>query len=295
MAKRRKKSFFDGFYKPLFVVAAVGLGLWYIQNRFSNPTPRPSSAPKTLNTENNQKPALPETKPSETAESKSAESKPESTAETKPYVPIKPLTDQFPSGAWLDDYLKIDFSMGNEQNILVGIGLAPTSTKAEKIRDPEKLKPALLLFKKEGEKYTKLDEFRFGMEKEKTEVSTNNLKGIPRIRANNILDLDKNGKSEILVFLDSSGSWPEAAALLQYKKGKLSWVKMSDETGKEKIALWVVGRTPTQAQQVKLENASGSARLLLKKGSVDAAHPEKGLRWKTTAWVMKDGVLQEKK
>jgi len=293
MAKRRKKSFFDGFYKPLFVVAAVGLGLWYIQNRFSAPPRPPASKP--LSTENTQKPALPETKPTETAESKATESKPETAPETKPYVPIKPLTDQFPSGAWLDDYLKIDFSAGNEQNVLVGIGLAPTSTKAEKIRDPEKLKPALLLFKKEGEKYTKLDEFLFGTENEKTEVSIKNLKGIPRIRANNILDLDKNGKSEILVFLDSSGVWPEAAGLLQNKKGKLSWVKMKDETGKEKLALWVVGRTPTQAQQVKLDHVSGSPQLLLKKGSVDKAHPEKGLSWKRTVWVMKDGVLQEKK
>ncbi len=293
MARRRKKSWFDGIYKPLFIVAAVGLGLWYIQNHFSAPTPRPVSHPKPVSTETSSKPAIPETKSTET-ESK-PESKPESTPTTKPYVPIKPLTDQFPQEAWLDDYLKIDLPMGTEQTTLVAVGLAPTSSKAEKIRDPEKLKPALLFFKKEGEKYTKLSEFRFGTENQKGEASTTKLKGIPRIQAKNTLDLDKNGKPEILVFIDSSGTWPEAAALLQYKNGKLDWVKIKDATGKEKLALWEVGRTPTQAQHIKLENSSGSPHLLVRKGGVDSSHPEKGLSWKNSVWIMKDGVLQEKK
>ncbi len=272
MAKKKKNRF-----SKFFILLLIGATAYWIWKGPSQPK-KSSSTPVEIPT------SLPSKTEGETKLGPGSKAIPS----------IKPLLETFPKQAWLDDYLQIPL---NSQLLLMGIGLAPDGKNPDQILNPDQLHPALLVLKKEGDHYLKKDEFNFSTS-EPTEagISGNDLRGIPRIKPENILFLDSDKSPELRVSIDTTGEWTEAVAFLKWKNAHLEWVKTRDSSGKEKLALWLQGSTATESQEILIRKDPPTQRLqvIQKKGVLDSAHPENGFIPKIIVWEMRDGVLQEK-
>ncbi len=228
---------------------------------------------------------------------KPAEEKAESLPQTRPHTEFTALAKNFPTRTWLDNYLKVKVALNNpkESNLLVGIGIAPQGKDPDQIKNPETLHPALLVLDENKGLFHKMDEFDFETSlSTQAGISGKDLRGIPRITKESLVDLDGDGHSELWVPVDTRGQWTEAVALLQFKNGHLEWVKTRSKEGQEKLALWLKGSTPSETQELSTEKGPDKKiRILHNRGRLDPAHADRGYVWKKSVWEFKEGVLIE--
>jgi hypothetical protein len=284
MSKRKKQKSKTGsdFLTLLIVIAILGAGYWYWQNKNARPIRHTAKRPV----------IVPASKPISETKTKDSPS-----PETQAASSAKSLTTLFPKEAWLDDYLQTQAHLENsgKTDLLVAIGLAPRGVNPDQIRNPERLHPSILVARKEGDQYSKLDEFDFSTpQPTEAGIQGSDLTGLPRITADRLVDLDGDGRPELMVSLDTHGEWTEAIAFLKWENGHLRWIKTRNHSGAEKIALWLTGSTPSESQEITLNKAQGHSEVIQKKGQIDSAHPGQGFVWKTTVWEMKGGFLQER-
>lgn len=224
-------------------------------------------------------------------ESKKAESLPQESRIQR----SKALSGLLPTQAWQDDYLVLKAPLGksNSDLYLIGMGITPEGKNPEKIEDPSKLQPNLMIAKKEGNQFVKITDFDFHTKEASIGgLQQKNLKGIPRIKSTDIVDLDADGMPEIKVSFDTSTDLAEAVGFLRWNGSEINWLHTKDNTGSEKIALWLSGASSSDSQQIEVKKNAKSYEVIQKFGQVNPQHPEKGFEWKTIVWKMKNGVLQ---
>ncbi|MFO1518260.1 MAG: hypothetical protein U1F57_01135 [bacterium] len=287
MAKRKrskkKNSTQSDFLKLLIALGILGGLLWWWKH------PAPTKPIRTV------------TKVATPAPAPKSESKPAPAPETQapPPAAAKGLTELFPKETWLDDYLKSEtpFESNGNKLLLVSLGLAPAGKNPDQIRNPDQLHPALLMVGKQGNEFQRKDLFDFTTSgPTQAGIKGSDLRGLPRITPASFLDLDQDKRPEIVTRIDTHGANAEAIGFLHWNGSKLEWLKTRDKAGNEKIALWLVGATSIESQEITTEKAHGEKliEVIQKKGVMDPKHPEIGFVWKTTFWRMKDGVLVEK-
>jgi hypothetical protein len=259
------------------VLAALGLLLWFWRGKGGPKIEQPTAKKSTVSSSKTEAKA---------PESKSVESSP-----TLEPMAAPKITGLFPKQAWLDNYLQVPATLGGaEKKTLVAVGLAPPGKNPDQIRNPEKLLPSLLVVEKGGGQFLKKDEFDFATpEPTEAGIQGTDLTGIPRITSGDLVDLNGDGRPEIVVRFDTHGAWTEAIGLLQWDGTHLKWVKTRDTSGEEKIALWLAGSTSMEAEDVSLTNRE----LTIRHGKLDPKQPEKGFVYRTTVWRWKDGFLQK--
>src|SRR4030095_14549252 len=236
MAKRKKakknpKRRSGGFFKALLILAAAGLLVWLWQEK---KTPEPKRALKKEAQKSESK-----AEPKKAPETQAAESQPPPSR-----VEAPKLTGVFPKEAWLDDYLQTPAALeGSEKNeLLVGLGLAPAGKDPEKILDPDKLRPQLLVVDKSNGRYVRREAFDFATgEPTEAGIRREDLRGIPRVTGGDLIDLSGDGRPEIVVKLDTHGAWTQSVGLLKWENGRIQWAKTSSPPSGEKIALWLSG------------------------------------------------------
>ncbi|MBF0492654.1 MAG: hypothetical protein HQM15_07735 [Deltaproteobacteria bacterium] len=300
--RRRKKSGF-AFWKLLGVLVLVTALVWYFQS-FKTKTTKPSNV-MTQTSEDRQKtnPAntqaqknpnvFPETVPVKSPESKAAESqktetqRSETQASTLPDIPKKTISKNvLPEHAWQDDYIKLDYpdKKGGKQLLLISYGLVPEGKSADKIRNPDVLKPVVAMVQRSAEGYDKISEINL-----LKSSGDKHLKGIARFKSADLVDIDKDGLPEIILHFDSSGESTEKIGLLKWDGKTLQWMKKKvDKT--EKAALWNTGTSGTSKKSIKLEKT----KIIEQVTGFDAAHPNKGFETKKTEWRFEDGVWVKK-
>jgi len=233
--------------------------------------------------------------PAPVAQSLPSEEKKEKAPETRS---SRSLTQLFPKQAWLDDYLKIPVSFGDEkEGLLVSLGIAPAGKDPDSIRDPDELRPAVLLLKKEKDSFVQKDLFDFDTPlPTQAGIRGSDLKGIPRITLKSLMDLDRDGKMEIVAGVDTRGDFAQAIGFLKWQGDQLQWIKTRGKSGQEKIALWLTGSTSQETEDVSTGKAKGEGpiEVIHKKGVLDPKAPQKGFAWTSTSWEMRNGVLVEK-
>jgi hypothetical protein len=285
MAKKRRKnsksSTSKDFLKPLVALAILGGLLWIWQHKNPPKVTRPKEAPPPV---------------AATAKPESEKAKPP--VESQETKSAKTLAGIFPPETWMDDYLQIPVSFGDDREGLVAsIGLAPAGKNPDSIRDPDQLHPALIVAKKVGDSFQRRDLFDFSTPlPTQAGIRGSDLRGIPRVTLKSLIDLDHDGTYEIVAGVDTAGEFAQAIAILRWHGNRLEWVKTQDKSGKEKIALWLTGATSIESEDVttkKLEG-NGGMEVIHKKGELDPKQPQKGFVWTTTHWVMRNGVLVEK-
>jgi hypothetical protein len=285
MAKKRRKNSKSttskDFLKLLVSLAILGGLIWFWQHKNAPKHSHPKEAPPP--------PVAAPVKP----ESEKAKPPPE-TQETKS---AKTLSGLFPPETWQDDYLQVPISFGDErEGLLASIGIAPPGKNPDGIRDPDQLRPALIVAKKVGESFVRQDFFDFS-----TPIPTqggirgSDLRGIARVTLKSLIDLDHDGTYEIVAGVDTVGDFAQAIAFLRFHGNRLEWIKTLDKSGKEKIALWLTGSTSIESEDVMTKKAEGGKmEVIHKKGELDPKQPQKGFVWTETHWVMKNGMLVEK-
>ncbi len=275
--KRRKKVLESGsdFLKVSLGIGIVALFAFYIKENLSKKAPPPPIVQeKVVKTE-----------------SKKAESQ----AQEKRVQKSKALSGLLPAEAWQDDYLVLKAPLGKPDSelYLIAMGVVAEGKTPDKIKDPGKLRPRLVVAKKEAEDFVEIT--RFDFETSGTSVGglqSKNLKGIPRIKSADIIDLDGDGMPEIRVTFDTATDLAEAIGFLRWNGSELSWLKTKDKSGEVKVALWITGASPSDSQQIDLKKEGNAYEIIQKYGQADPQHPEKGFEWKTTVWKIKNGVLQ---
>src|SRR4030095_13610107 len=209
MARRKKSKSKSGrgssFFKPLLILAAIGLLVWFWQESKTPESKRVSSK---------------KTAPASVAVAKKAEETPAAESQPPPQAVESPkLTGVFPKEAWLDDYLQVPAALqgAGKKDLLVGLGLAPQGKDPEKILNPDQLRPELLVVEKNNGRYLRREAFDFTMD-DSTEagIRREDLRGIPRVTGQDLVDLTGDGAPEIKVKLDTHGSWTEAIAILKW-------------------------------------------------------------------------------
>ncbi|GEM_PF-3186704 len=276
--KRRRKNSSTGndFLKLILAIGIIALLVFYAKGKWNRPanlSSRPEIIPKVEN------------------KSPQAESAPE----TSSFQKNKDLSKLFPSQAWLDDYLVLKTPLGksDSQLYLVGIGLAAPGKNPDQTQEVSKLKPYLLVAKKEGDDFVKITGFDFQTPQASIGGALwKNLRGIPRIKSADILDLNGDGLPEIRVSLDTNSDLVEAIGFLKWNGMEFDWLKIKTKQGPEKIALWLAGSSSAESEQIEIKNDKNGYEIIQKSGQADPHHPEKGFEWKSTTWKMKEGVLQ---
>lgn len=277
MARRRRKKILqtgNDFLKLSIAIALVAALAFYLKDR--SPASRP--------------PTPPPVEKAVKTESKKAESLPSEKRVQK----SRALSGLLPEQAWQDDYLVLKTSLGKSSSelYLIGMGIVPEGKNPEKIQDPSKLKPRLIVAKKEGEDFVQVASFDFDTNGTSAGgLQSKNLKGIPRIKSSDLLDLEGNGMPEIQVGFDTVTDLAQAVGFLRWDGSDLRWVKARDKNGEEKAALWIIGSTSADSQQIEAKKGEKGYEIVQKYGQADPQHPEKGFEWKTTIWKMKNGVL----
>lgn len=277
MSRRRKKNSNKGsdFLKFSIAIAMLAIVPFYFKDKSLQKSKTPS---------------LPSVEKIVKTESKKAESLPTEVRIQR----SKALTGLLPEKAWQDDYLVLKTHLGksNSDLYLLGVGIA-SDGNPEKIQDPLKLKPLLIVAKKEGESFVKISDFDFKTKEPSIGgLQQKNLKGIPRIKSADIIDLEGNGMPEIKVSFDTSTELAEAIGFLKWNGSELEWLRTKDSKGEEKIALWLSGASSSDSQQIELKKVGNTYEIIQRFGQVNSQHPEKGFEWKNTTWKMKNGTLQ---
>lgn len=274
--KRRKKILKAGgdFLKISLGIALVALLAFYLKGKTFQFGAKPKAPEKIIKTETK---------------------KAESTLAEKRIQKSKALSELLPSQAWQDDYLVLKAPLGKSDSelYLVALGLAPEGKSPEKIQEASKLKPSLLVVKKEGNDFIQITHFDF--ETQETSLGglqSKNLKGIPRIKSSDLIDLDENGMPEIRVSFDTSTDLAEAIGFLRWNGSELSWLKAKDNRGNEKIALWLSGASSSDSHQIDVKKTPKGYEIIQKYGQANPKHPEQGFVWQSTVWRMREGVLQ---
>lgn len=292
--KRKSKNSQSFFLKILSLGLILGGGVWIGQKYFSS---KPVSSPQRSST--SLQPTRTPRSIQEIQPTPALKPSPSPTPTVLPATPapkIESVSAVLPQDAWGDDYLKVQagFKGSTPQEFLISFGRAPSGADPEKIRDPAKLRPYLVLVKKEKEGFIKKAEFDFPIMPNEASLQKSQLAGIPRITPKSFVDLDQDGAPELIVMLDTHTSWPEAAAFLKYEKGELKWIK-TKQGAEEKLALWPTGSNASESREMIPKGLNGPQPEIHEKiGKIDPNHPEKGLVWKTRIWVYKKGVLQLK-
>lgn len=277
MARKRKKKIIEtsnDFLKLSIGIAIVALIAFYVKENWQKKVP-PPLIEKTVKTETK---------------------KAESQAIEKRIQKSKALSDLLPAAAWQDDYIVLKTSLGKSDSelYLVSMGFAPAGKSPDKIKDPTKLEPHLIVAKKEGEDFVQITRFDFEVPGTSAGgLQTKNLKGIPRIKSADIIDLNGDGMPEIRITFDTASELAEAIGFLRWNGSELSWLKTKDKTGNEKVALWLTGASSGDSQQIDVQKEGNTFEIIQKYGQANPDHPEKGFEWKTSVWKMKDGVLQK--
>ncbi len=273
--KRRKKNFKgNDLLRFSIAVAIVALIAFYLKEKTFHSKITNSDPIKTVKTE---------------------AKKPESSPQEIHIQRSKALSELLPAQAWPDDYLVIKAPLGksNSDLYLVGMGLITGTKNPDQIKDPSQLSPYLMVAKKEEDQFTKITDFNFHTQEASVGgLQFKNLRGIPRIKSADIIDLDGDGMPEIKVNFDTSTDLAEAIGFLSWNGSELNWVKTKDQKGSEKIALWLSGASSSDSQQLEIKKVGKTYEIIQKFGQVNSAHPEQGFEWKTLTWKMKNGVLQ---
>lgn len=274
--KNKSKSSND-FLKISIAIAIIAAFAFYFKNKNSlhEKSPPPISEKQTK------------------AESKKAESAPNTALIQK----TKSLSELLPPQAWPDDYLLLKAPLGKSDSelYLLGMGFAPEGKKPEDFKDPSNLEPVLWVLKKEDKGFRKISSFDFKTpETSVGGLQKKNLKGIPRIRTSDLIDLEGNGMPEIRVQFDTSSELAQAIGFLKWNGTELDWLKAKDKNGSAKVALWISGTSSADAQELEVKKNGNQFNIIQKYGQAHPEHPEKGFEWKTTVWKMKEGVLENR-
>lgn len=284
MATRRKKNrsgFF--FWKILALLVFVTAVVWYFQN-----SSKESDLEKVTKKKKNTTvvvESLPvqktETKVAETQASESQAAESQATTQPDKTISKNVLSQR----AWQDDYIKLEYpnKKDSKKLLLISYGLVPDGKSADKIRNPDKLWPAIAMAEKTSAGYDKIVEL--DVMKSSGDKS---LRGIPRFKEVDFVDVDKDGLPEIILHIDSVGESSEKIGLLKWDGEKLQWMKKrinKTDSKTEKIALWSTGTVGNSKKSIKLNKT----RIVEKITGLDAANPDKGFQTKTTEWKFENG------
>jgi len=267
MVKRRKNKNSINFKIALVFIACAAAFYWWEERQTKKDKKSLVSSTQTASIKSN------------TSETKASTSEKLEATHTK-------ARDFFPSNVWEEDEKQINFDFQGKHYQLVSLGLIPDHTK-KTVKNTDSLKPYLLLLEKNPNGWQKVCEFSFNNASFKE-----TLVGLPRISKSNISDLDQDSNLEILVYLDTQGTWGEALAALQLKNNQFQWLKKNTSD----LAIWSIGATAQSSRKINLssQGISGKKNLVEQVSLFDPQKPELGAQNQIKEWVLKDSVFVEK-